>query len=150
MKYQYTGLFIILFSIITSASELKIEDQSIDQLIKEVKQSKNDARRQAMNKLKLKLRSVNQETRQKVMLQLRKSFAAGHQNHFADQTMPSQKHSQTNIQQDRSPIIHQQTIQQHIPKRQPSTPQQPRHTTPQKPVKHTFPKIPQSPSGGHP
>ena len=134
MKYLYIiSIFIILFS-----TQSYAEEQSIAQLIKEVKEAKNDARRQAMNRLKLKLRSVNEETRQQVMMQLRQSFASGQQMHFPAPTLSQQKNPKINIQQGQIP-------QQSIPKQ--NIPQQtPQQTNP----KHTPYFTPQNSHGGHP
>jgi len=55
----------------------KTDKSTISKLIEQVKQSKGDERRKAMNMLKLRLRSVNAQTRKQAMMQLRKSFASG-------------------------------------------------------------------------
>ncbi len=55
------------------------DDKILKQLIKRVKESKDDERRKAMNDLKVKLRSLNQNTRIKVMRSLQKSFTGRHQ-----------------------------------------------------------------------
>jgi hypothetical protein len=53
---------------------------SLKQLIQKVKKSSGDERRVAMNALKVKLRSMNLETRRHVMNDLKKSFS-GNQQH---------------------------------------------------------------------
>jgi len=57
------------------------ESVSVETLIAEVKQSSGDERRKAMNRLKLKLRSVNAETRRQAMLQLQRSFSGVQRQH---------------------------------------------------------------------
>ncbi len=64
-----------LFIIQVDAKEKAEQTQSIKTLIKQIKNSSSDDRRVAMNKLKIKLRTMNKETRKKVMLDLQKSFA---------------------------------------------------------------------------
>jgi len=76
-------LSLILYISMANAKQ-KTNDVSIKQLIKKVKNSTGDDRRVAMNTLKVKLRSMNQETRQHVMRDLQKSFA-GNQNQYSRQ-----------------------------------------------------------------
>jgi len=49
---------------------------SIKQLIYQVKHSSGDARREAMNQLKQKLRSANRKTREETMMALKKSMGS--------------------------------------------------------------------------
>jgi len=147
MTYIYrlilTGF--ILFSGVISAAET--EDVTIAQLIKEVKQSKDDARRQAMNRLKLKLRSLNEETRQQVMLQLRQSFASGQGTRFSSHTMTQQPIQKSTAQPQTSATQTQAAPRQVVPRQsvpKQSIPQQPTQNRPS-----VFPRhIP--PNGGHP
>ena len=76
-------LSLILYISIASAKQ-KTNNVSLKQLIQKVKNSTGDDRRMAMNTLKVKLRSMNQETRQHVMRDLQKSFA-GKQNQHSRQ-----------------------------------------------------------------
>jgi len=64
-----------LFIIQVDAKEKSEPTQSIQALIKQIKNSSSDDRRVAMNKLKIELRTMNKETRKKVMLDLQNSFA---------------------------------------------------------------------------
>lgn len=64
----------LLFIIQVNAKEKVDQIQSIEILIKEIKNSSSDDRRVAMNKLKMELRTMNAETRKKVMLDLQSSF----------------------------------------------------------------------------
>jgi len=64
-----------LFIIQVDAKEKTDQTQSIKKLIKQIKNSSSDDRRVAMNKLKIELRTMNKETRKKVMLDLQNSFA---------------------------------------------------------------------------
>lgn len=67
-------LSFILYISIADAKPKK-DSASLKQLIQKVKSSTGDDKRVAMNTLKVKLRSMNQETRQHVMRDLQKSFA---------------------------------------------------------------------------
>ena len=68
-----SSLFLLIIQI--HAKEKTDQTLSIKVLIKQIKNSSSDDRRIAMNKLKIKLRKMNKETRKKVMLDLQKSFA---------------------------------------------------------------------------
>ncbi len=67
-------LSLILYISIADAKQKK-NNTAIKHLIQKVKSSTGDDRRVAMNALKVKLRSMNQETRQHVMRDLQKSFS---------------------------------------------------------------------------
>ena len=67
-------LSFMLYISIANAKQ-KTSNTSIQQLIQKVKSSTGDDRRVAMNTLKVRLRSMNQETRQHVMRDLQKSFS---------------------------------------------------------------------------
>lgn len=69
-----SSFFLLIVEI--DAKEKTDQIQSIKTLVKQIKNSSSDDRRVAMNKLKIKLRTMNKETRKKVMLDLQKSFAA--------------------------------------------------------------------------
>ena len=96
---QLTIILISLLCTITQsqADEKKSDEQIVKQLIQKVKQSQGDERRKAMNALKVQLRSMNQVTRQKVMVNLQKSFASkqyggtqrGAQHHVTIKNFPS-------------------------------------------------------------
>jgi uncharacterized membrane protein len=75
---KYFIIFISSFFLLivqVDAKEKVDQTQSIEALIKQIKNSSSDDRRVAMNKLKIKLRTMNKETRKKVMLDLQNSFA---------------------------------------------------------------------------
>ena len=69
---------IIMVAVVTPLSSFaetgKTTDASISELLRKVKESKGDARRKAMNALKLKLRTVNAATRAKTLQELRYAF----------------------------------------------------------------------------
>lgn len=72
-------LFIYLSLIIFGSSALLAKDlpnqpSNIDALISDIKSAKSSDRRVLMNQLKVQLRAMNQETRSKTMMSLRKSF----------------------------------------------------------------------------
>lgn len=56
------------------------ERDSITTLIEQVKVSKVEEKRVLMNQLKVQLRQMNKENRQKVMMELKQSFATNSQN----------------------------------------------------------------------
>jgi len=68
---------------------------SVSQLLQKVKSSSGDARRKAMNALKLKLRTVNAATRVKTMQSLRQAFGRGPKR----QGQPNTSHTIHNPQQ---------------------------------------------------
>ncbi len=64
----------------------KVSEPTIATLISQIKEAKSDNRRVLMNQLKVKLREMNKESRQKTMRELKKSFSkesckAGQQKH---------------------------------------------------------------------
>jgi len=60
----------------------EIKSPSIGSLIEKVKRAKVEDRRVLMNQLKVQLREMNKESRQKAMKELKKSFSTkGHQRH---------------------------------------------------------------------
>ena len=80
------------------ANEVPKKPIKVEILINEIKNAKPEDRRALMNQLKLKLRAMNQGSRAKAMMRLRKSFA---------------KHSGQGLGQNRhGNIMHQQKSQQ--------------------------------------
>jgi len=67
--------FFLFFSLSIYATETT-QDTSINTLIKKIKQSSSEDRHVLINKLKVILRKMNQETRKKVMQDLQRSFVA--------------------------------------------------------------------------
>lgn len=67
------SFFLLIIQV--DAKEKTKQTQSIKKLIKQIKNSSSTDRRVAMNKLKIELRTMNKETRKKVMLDLQNSFA---------------------------------------------------------------------------
>jgi len=57
------------------ADEVPKKTVKVEILINNIKNARPEDRRAMMNKLKLKLRTMNQESRTKAMMNLRKSFA---------------------------------------------------------------------------
>ncbi len=60
------------------AQTKELDNASVQALVAKVKKAPPSQRRVLMNELKIKLRSMQQETRTQVMLSLRQSFNAGH------------------------------------------------------------------------
>ena len=116
--YTIIYLFLILFSLTLRAEELQqtiqveakkieistessreIKPPSISTLIKQVKTAKVEDRRVLMNQLKVQLREMNKESRQKAMRELKKSFSQkGHQH----QTQHKQNKEHKNLHQQQS------------------------------------------------
>ncbi len=75
MRHLVIFLFLMfLFFTETSAQEKSNHTLATQKLIAQIKSSPPSKRRVLMNKLKLELRKMNQETREKVMMDLKKSF----------------------------------------------------------------------------
>jgi uncharacterized membrane protein len=123
MKYLiFYILFLFLFVIPSNAKEKIGHTQSIDTLIKKIKSSASDDRRVAMNKLKIKLRTLNKEARQKIMIDLQNSFTKHHQGKEISRnrsgilsgSQQSRQNTQSGNQLIRPPIIP-RGPQQHTP-----------------------------------
>lgn len=67
-------LFVLLLPYSLSATEHGTDTGTVKQLITAVKKAPIEKRRVLMNRLKLKLRSTQQATRNKVMMDLRQAF----------------------------------------------------------------------------
>jgi len=65
---------VFIFPLSCMAEEQTVSNTSVSELLQKVKASSGDARRKAMNALKLKLRTVNAATRAKTMQTLRQAF----------------------------------------------------------------------------
>jgi hypothetical protein len=137
-------LSLILYISIANAKQ-KTNNVSIKQLIQKVKSSTGDDRRVAMNTLKVKLRSMNQETRQQVMHDLQKSFSGKQNQHSrqrALQTGTNQRSMNTGSMQSPSSGGMYTNPSQTPMHSSPSTmPHQPTPSVPQ--VPHTQPSSPQ-------
>ena len=71
--------FLAIITIIIT--NITAKDISIDKLIQEIKHSKGDIKRQKINKLKIKLRNANSQTRNLIISKLQKSqHKVHHQN----------------------------------------------------------------------
>jgi hypothetical protein len=73
-QYNISYLFLMLFFSLTLHAE-EIKSPSIQTLIEQVKTVKVKDRRVLMNQLKIQLREMNKENRQKAMMELKKSFS---------------------------------------------------------------------------
>lgn len=113
-------LSLMLYVSVTHAKQ-KTNHASIQQLIQKVKNSSGDDRRVAMNTLKVKLRSMNQETRQKVMHDLQKNFS--NTQHSVQKSVQSTSH-QSSLQAGNTGVPS-SIPQTQVPYTQPSTPQVP-------------------------
>jgi len=161
---QLAILFLSLILYISMASaKNKTNDASLKHLIQKVKKSTGDDRRVAMNALKVKLRSMNQETRQHVMRDLQKSFAGKQNQHSrqrALQTGTSRKRTMHtgntgSLQPPSSGGMHANPSQTPAHSSPTTVPHQPAHSSPQTPhqpgpsipqIPHSQPPSPQMPS----
>jgi len=153
-------LSLILYISIANAKQ-KTSNTSINQLIQKVKKSTGDDRRVAMNALKVRLRSMNQETRQHVMRDLQKSFSGTqHSMQRGVQSTANQRTMHTgntgSMQQSGGMHTSPSPTPGHaspttVP-HQPSSPQMPHQTAPSGPQQapHMQPSSPQMPSPGMP
>jgi len=138
---QLTIIFLscVLSISLLSAKEKNSHNPSVQHLINKVKNATGDQRRVAMNALKIQLRSMNQETRQRVMVDLQKSFNSNqHGSH-----MNSQKQNRHRTMQN----TQMQTMSNHTVESSSHTipavmPHQPGNTTPtqQFPSEHNTPR----------
>ena len=69
-------LMVLMHSMMHADSLAKVHtNKDIMSLVNKVKEAKVSERRRLMNELKISLRKVNQASRQRIMLQLRKNFS---------------------------------------------------------------------------
>jgi len=128
-----------LFILQVDAKEKTDQTQSIKKLIKQIKNSSSDDRRVAMNKLKIELRTMNKETRKKVMLDLQNSFAKNN----TGRQISHKRSGRTNSSQRSM-----QGQQQSVPMQQHHTPTPMRNTPAPTPMRPTSPPRHGQP-GGH-
>ncbi len=62
-------------TVLVADNTMPTKSTGIDSLVMQIKSAKSSDRRLLMNQLKVQLRGMNQETRRKTMMSLRKSFA---------------------------------------------------------------------------
>ena len=146
-------LLVSLFLSLTLYMSIAIAKQqsdnaSVKQLIQKVKSSTGDDRRVAMNALKVKLRSMNQETRRQVMLDLQKSFSG--KQHTMQRGMQQNGQTKETMHSGNSNGMHTSGEMHTSPSQTPAhtspsaVPHQPAPSVPQTP--HIQPPSPQGPS----
>ena len=106
---KYLSILILSFSLLTSyatAKEKKApqdeETQSIEELLKEIKNNTSN-RRVAINRLKIRLRSVNTDIRRKVMLDLQRSLG-GHRVKTTLSSTSNYTQTHTGVAQQQRPV----------------------------------------------
>jgi len=89
---------------------LAVDTQSnVSTLVNQIKSAKPENRRALINQLKVKLRDLNQDVRQKTMMELRSSFAKNGMHH------QYRKHATSSINnQEKSGTLQQHTGQQSV------------------------------------
>ncbi len=101
MQKLFIYLSLIIFgSSVLLSNEMQTKPSEIDTLISEIKSAKSPDRRVLMNRLKVKLRTMNQETRRKTMMSLKKSFGKNGSNKMG-QHRQKRDGSGKNMQGDR-------------------------------------------------
>jgi len=135
MLIQY---FKILFSLILLASLLHAQEKvlpkdSIQALVAKVKKAPPSQKRVLMNQLKVKLRSMNKETRKNVMMNLRQAFNKRHNtmNIKQMQTMHKQGSTMMNSYKDMQEYMNRDSIMPNtMPNTMPTRPTQPSQPMP--------------------
>ena len=134
------GLFLSLTLYMTVAiAKQQSDNVSVKQLIQKVKSSTGDDRRVAMNALKGKLRSMNQETRRQVMLDLQKSFSG--KQHTMQRGMQQNGQAKETMYSGNSKGMHTSGERHTSPSQTPS----PSHTSPSAVPHQPTPSVPQTP-----
>jgi len=98
MYIKYMMLVFSLFVVLGTsmhAQANEVDKASVQALVAKVKKAPSSQRRVLMNELKIKLRSMQQETRTQVMLGLRQSFNAQHTQMGTKQMQANMHHQNT-------------------------------------------------------
>jgi len=134
MKRLVTLILLFTLSLTITVAAKQNEMLSVKQLVQKVKNSTGDERRIAMNALKIKLRSINQEMRRKIIVDLQSNVSKKQVTHS---TKASPKSFPSSVSHQSAPSMH------NVPPRQ-STPQSTPQRTPQNTPAPHF-----GPPGGH-
>jgi len=118
-KFLAIPLFFVWLSSPLNAQEQTVNKDSIKALVSQVKKAPPSQRSALMNQLKIKLRSVNQETRKEVMIGLRRTFNKQGMHHTVNQMkrMHQQMQNSSMIHHD-MPNMSGQNTPDHTPVRQ--------------------------------
>ena len=141
MYIKYIILVFSLFVVLSNSMFAQTKDESNDvkALIDKVKQAPPSERRLLMNELKIKLRSMQQETRTQVMLGLRSAFNAQQtQQHLKTDAMTSSMSHQNTMSMTEAKHMQEHMSQDSMPNSMPTKP--PRN----KPTQNTPPKPPRA------
>jgi hypothetical protein len=89
------SLLSLLFYLPVYAEEVlpTVPEPTLQELIAQVKEAPNEQKRVLMNTLKIRLKSMNKESRQKTMIELKKSFSK--QGEHPDAEHDKQSHSES-------------------------------------------------------
>jgi len=102
MQKLFIYLSLIIFgSTALLAAEMPTKPSEIETLISEIKGANSPDRRVLMNQLKVKLRTMNQETRRKTMMNLRKSFGKNGSNQMHKNRPTNRGNQRNNMQEKR-------------------------------------------------
>jgi len=99
---MYTKYILVLFSFFVLSSPVYAEHEGADKetikaLVEKVKKAEPSQRRLLMNELKIQLRTMHQETRTQVMLDLRRSFNGQHRGQQSHRAKKSNMHHQNTM-----------------------------------------------------
>lgn len=130
------SLFVVLNS--SMFAQTKDESNDVKALIDKVKQAPPSERRLLINELKIKLRSMQQETRTQVMLGLRSAFNAQQtQQHMKADAMTSSMSHQNTMSMTEAKHMQEHMNQDSISTKPPRN--KPIENTPQKPLRGYVP-----------
>ncbi len=76
MRKLLVSIFLLSTTLLV-ANDIQKQQSQVDRLVQDIKVAKPSQRRVLMNQLKVELRGMNQESRRKTMMGLKKSFAKG-------------------------------------------------------------------------
>jgi putative lipase involved disintegration of autophagic bodies len=132
--------FFVFFSQSLSAEQKETNQDAINALVRKVKTVEPSQRRVLMNELKVMLRSMHQETRKQVMLDLRRSFSANTGSQTRNHSKQSNMHHQTTMSMTESKHMQEHMTQSNMIDRKP-----PAGHTPPSGNRPSVPNNPQKP-----
>jgi len=99
---MYTKYILVLFSFFVLSSSAYAEHEGVDKetikaLVTKVKKAAPSERRLLINELKIQLKSMHQETRRQVMLDLRRAFNGQQRGQHVNRAIESNMHHQNTM-----------------------------------------------------
>jgi hypothetical protein len=113
---MYSKYILVLFSLFVFTSSMYAEPKSVDKerikaLVEKVKKAAPSQRRLLMNDLKIQLRSMRQEIRRQVMLDLRRSFNGVQRGQQGTHVMQASMHHQNTMSMTQSKHMQENMVQ---------------------------------------